>query len=281
MFDVEATWVRDSSTGLVTRRSVVGALAGGLAALTWTGTGQTRKKGRNGSRQRRNSRLSAQATGHGVRPIGDFIDAQGTTFDFVPPVADVLAWTSPLAETPLLFAWVDYAGVADGFQGLKLGTRSVGTIIEKPLPNGRAEVRVILHTHKALAWVIELDLSNPNTIRDQIANKQPIFGYRPQEIVAAAKPKPKPSLVEVDFQLKFINTAPGADLPDLVKATFADEPDPPDGFDFLSVDFRARGLGTVRAGNKPGRLKVEQVGVNIVSNPNFSLEVVEVKQLGK
>lgn len=262
-------WLRHA-----TRRGAIGLLAGGLGLVVEYHIGLTRKKHRS---RKPPSRAGAESKGvAGVRRIEDFVNAQGTNFDFVPPVPDVVGWATP-SDDPPLFAWVDYAGVADGFQGLELGTKTAGTVIERRLDDGRAEVRVILNTRNALAWVIQLDLGG--NVLDQIAIKTPIFGYRPQE--AAAPPRPNPSLVGSKFEIEFINTAPGAPLPDLVKAAFALNPDPPAGFELLAVDFKAHGIGTIRDGNRRGRLEVKQVGEELnTPDANFPVEVIEVRRLG-
>lgn len=266
---------REWSQRGLTRRVAFGLLAGGIGAMAGTESGLARKKPRT---RKPPSRVGAESRGGGrVRRIGEFVGVQGTTFDFVSPVPDVVGWATPSADPPL-FAWVDYAGVADGFQGLKLGTKFSGTVLLKPLDDGRAEVRVILNTRNALAWVIELDLNGD--VLDQIANKTPLFGYRPQE--AAAPPKPKPSLVDSQFHIRFINTDLDAPLPDLVEAAFALEPDPPEGFELISLDFRAHGIGTIRDGNRRGRLEIRQVGEELnTPDANFPAEVIEVRRLGR
>ena len=257
----------------ITRRTALGALAGGVATTVWSGGGLARK--------RRGRAVGTESSGGSrKRPIGDFLDAQGTTQVFVPPVPDVVGWATP-SDTPVLFAWVDYPGGADGFRGIQLGTRTSGNVSEKRLKDGRAEVKVELKTTKALAWVIELDLGGD--VLDQIANKQPIFGYRPQEV--AAPSKPKPSLVESKFEVKFINTAPGAPLPDLVKATALGEA--PEGFELLTEKFEAKGRGTIRNGQNPGHLLIVQVGIRLNrTNPDctttdcFPVEIIRVQRTG-
>lgn len=47
------------------------------------------------------------------QPISDFVDAQGTTFVFVPPVADFIGFTNIVEN---LCASVDYAGLANEFK---------------------------------------------------------------------------------------------------------------------------------------------------------------------
>jgi hypothetical protein len=101
-----------------------------------------------------------QAAGPAVqRPISDFLDAQGTTMVFNAPVPDQLGWANNpdlSNKPPFQFALFDYAGLANDYlishRYPSLGTTTDGTITERPLADGRAEVHVILHTTNALAF---------------------------------------------------------------------------------------------------------------------------------
>ena len=53
-----------------------------------------------------------------TRPLSDFLDAQGSTVIFFPPVADMLAWVDLGFE---YFALVDYAGLADDYVAFETG----------------------------------------------------------------------------------------------------------------------------------------------------------------
>jgi hypothetical protein len=48
-----------------------------------------------------------------TRPLPDFVDAQGMTSKFFPPVQDMLGWDDGLAATN--FGLVDYAGLANAY----------------------------------------------------------------------------------------------------------------------------------------------------------------------
>src|SRR5262245_50908028 len=73
------------------------------------------------------------------RPISEFIDVQGTTNVFFPPVGDFVFWFSAANRPPVRDAYVDYAGLADKYirtasNGQKsLGTTMTGSIIDRPL----------------------------------------------------------------------------------------------------------------------------------------------------
>ena len=102
-----------------------------------------------------------------TRPIEEFVAAQGTyCLDdgnggcvlFVPPLQNFFGWST--LAIPRCAA-VDYAGIANAYieatsGGTRsLGTRMDGTVTERPLADGRAEIDVLLHTTKALTWVID------------------------------------------------------------------------------------------------------------------------------
>ena len=132
----------------VTRRVAFGALAGGMITAAELETGQARTK------KRAQAAAKPSAAAERQRPISEFVTAQGSTTQFVPPVPDVLGWAT-FSDDPVLFAWVDYAGVADEFLHGALGTATSGNVIEQPQKDGRAKVHVSLHTRNALAWVID------------------------------------------------------------------------------------------------------------------------------
>jgi hypothetical protein len=184
----------------------------------------------------------------GQRPIEDFVNAQGTfciddgqggCFLFVPPIANFLGLSDPEEE---IAASVDYAGLADAFAGGAFGTETTGTVTERPLNDGRAEVHVRLHTTNALSWVVDgFDFTGPL-----------LFGNRAPEVLAGAEP----ALGESFLHVKFINTAPGAPLPDLIQLLVAPEP----GQELVFLSFHARADGPLADGS-PGRVEVVQTGL--------------------
>jgi hypothetical protein len=224
------------------------------------------------------------------RPISDFLSAQGTTSLFNPPVRDYLGWTRPFTNPELnqVLASVDYAGIAAAFVGSSLGTTISGSVHERPLADGRAEVSVILRTKNALTYVVgpPFDIRNPS-----LTGTGPLsFAYRPQDIVA--NPSLRPGLAESHLNLVFKNTAPGAPLPDAVEAFFRGIVAP--GQELVSVSFRANAAGPLRAlaglgpDGTPGRCIVTQSGVLFRGGPHFSgarsdgfpVERVELRRTG-
>lgn len=216
------------------------------------------------------------------RPISDFVDAQGTfclpfgfpgtTFVngcglFVPPVLNFVGWDT-LQEVPpqrgnvqpVRCASVDYAGLENDYivsnGGNSLGTQIDGTITERPLADGRAEVTVLLHTTNALTWVA----SGGDNGACDFATDQLLFGNRvpdvlPPVVVDAA-------LGDSFLKVVFINTAPGDPLPDLEQLIF----DPLQGQELRSISLRAQANGTLRLAfgvpdGTPGRAEVSQTGL--------------------
>ena len=152
------------------------------------------------------------------RPLSDFLSKQGTTMVFNTPVPDQIGWvnnpTGPFPPAATRFALFDYAGLAadylDQTFGISLGATTSGSVTERPLADGRAEVTVILHTTNALAWV-------SSTAPNPDPNQNPaLFGYKAAEI--AMDPRKEPALGESHLHVVFKNPTPGADLPDLVNA---------------------------------------------------------------
>lgn len=215
-----------------------------------------------------------------TRPIADFVDAQGTyciddgnggCFLFVPPVANFFAWTDPKRN---LSVSIDYAGLVDRYLASigapLLGTTTDGTVVERPLRDGRAEVTVTLHTRNALTWVIA---GEDNTY--DYANAPTLLGARITEVLQDGQ---APALGESLLQVKFINTAPGAPLPDLEQLLG----DPAAGQEGPSlISFRGRADGELHAvegvegwnvaEGTPGRVATSQtglLGVSLIANPN-------------
>jgi hypothetical protein len=188
------------------------------------------------------------------RPIEEFVEAQGTfcfpdgaggCLIFVPPIENFLGWVSPD-----YCASVDYAGLANAEWGELFGTTTRGSVTERPLADGRAEVNVRLHTSNALTWVIGSECD--------FANSPVLFGQRTPEGSEWANA----ALGESLLQVKFINTAPGDPLPDLIQLWAL----PLDGQELQSIKFTARADGPLREAygvpdGTPGRTKVIQIGL--------------------
>jgi hypothetical protein len=243
----------------VSRREFVNALAS-TAAVAWVG----------------GSGLVFPANTHGAegnqRPIADFLSAQGTTMVFNTPVRDQIAWFSavappPVRRPPVRFALVDYCGFADEYlqsidPSLALGTSTGGSVTERPLSDGRAEVTVILHTTSALTWALNINLSDPNFDPNAAPTD---FGFRAAEL-ALFPDLTEPALGESHLKMVFRNTSPGAPLPDLVNAFVLGNAEP--GQELISLAFRSDSEGPLHASfgvpeGTPGQCVVTQTGITM------------------
>ena len=203
------------------------------------------------------------------RPISDFLQTQGTFCFaspvgcslFVPPVANFVGWTSPS-----MAAAVDYAGLANTCFGNAFGTTTTGMITERALANGQAEVTVLLFTKNALTWVVQgADFENGSVL----------FGHRwnttSPTCVLNGTP---PALGNSFLHIKFINTAPGAPLPDFIQLLFSPGP----GQQFIESVFQAIATGPLASG-APGTVTVAQTANIERSNPQAS--VINLRQTGE
>lgn len=201
----------------------------------------------------------------GERPLSDFLNAQGTTSFFWPPFPDYLGWannstlvSSSGKSLECRFAGIDYAGLSAQYLrdhvGLDLGTAVSGSVHERPLADGRAEVSVSLHATNALTFAqtcANLGPGNPSA-----------FGEQQTDLLL--NPYLEPGLSMVNFMVVFKNTAPGAPLPDIVCVTGATAC--PDGFELVSLYMRANGSGPLHYSSgyeegTPGHLVVTQTGI--------------------
>jgi hypothetical protein len=215
-----------------------------------------------------------------TRPITDLLSTQGTfcvddgsggCFLFVPPDPNFLGWSEDLdrdnngvLDHSSLFAGIDYAGLANAYPGGN-GPQMTGTITERPLKDGRAEVTVILHTKNANAWIIELSLDDLNgDTLGAIAGKPTLLGHRPVDVLAGGSQ----ALADSVLHVTFINSAPGAPLPDLLQ--LLNFPDTLPGTEVKFVSFKAevKGAFTAEYGvpeGTPGACSVVQTGLFMAS----------------
>ena len=238
--------------------------------------------------------LTAQVTATTTRPISDFLSAQGTfclprtvfglpippacytyppfTFTLLPSayqsapqntspgIPAFVIWSQKLPTQPCVS--VDYAGLENEFlqefYNVSLGTTTDGTITERPLANGTAEVTVLLHTQNALTFVVEG--STVGCDFENLDNKV-LFGYPPADIGSTQNPS-MASLADSFLKVVFTNNAPGAPLPDMEQLFFAPLP----GEELRFVSFHVQATGSLRApfgvaDGTPGRAEVAQTGL--------------------
>ena len=211
-----------------------------------------------------------------TRPIADFLDKQGQhrTMGLVPEFIAFNAYFDPATGTQR-GASIDYAGLGTAVikeqthGAVHLRTKMHGSVYERPLADGRAEVTVQLHTHNALSVAI----TQPEADYDD--KGQPIFGYRPQDIVedflADGRLDVTPSVGHSLLHVVLINPAVGIDLPDLVVFLGLGTILP--GQELVSISMFARAHGTVREATteQAGSLHVMQD-----SGLDFSFPVEEI-----
>jgi hypothetical protein len=191
-----------------------------------------------------------------VRSLNEFLDAQGTTSEFVPHVPDYVGWTDNPAPNPsTTFALIDYAGLANNYikseGGKSLGTKVTGTVVERT-QGGRTEVHVRLFTTNALAWAFKLDsITDPFPL---FFSTTPLaFGVRADDVLDNGA---KPALAVTYFDVKFMNTGRCATLPDLQQLVNSTKPyQTPYSFTFQALAYG-------KSDGKPALLRVEQVCAN-------------------
>ena len=197
------------------------------------------------------------------RPISDFTSSQGTFCPVLPDpkclnfVSSYIGWTGPSTPAPTRLAAIDFAAKEPvvGSGPNRLNTSFTGSITERALPDGRAELHIILHTRNALAQVWACDnFVCPSGAPAGAA----LFGHTASEVLAGAAPGVANSSLEVTL----INSAPGAPIPDLVRFVVGDLPFQ----DLARGSFQANGTGPLRSGfgvadGTPGRLQIVQAGL--------------------
>jgi hypothetical protein len=143
-----------------------------------------------------------------IRPLEDFLSAQGSSISFFPPVPDYLGWSGADSET---FALVDYAGLAAAYltgKSVDLGTEVRGVVTECELTDGSAQVSVALVTDNAMGFAQDI----ATLIADDFdfAGTDTSFGNKAVDI-AGGEPA---ALGSADLYLSFRISAPGDPLPD-------------------------------------------------------------------
>jgi hypothetical protein len=163
------------------------------------------------------------------RPISDFLSTQVTG----------TAWYN--GDNPLYRYLVDFAGVFPRNNGLDLPPTIEGTITERPLSDGTAEVTVDIRSHNALTWI------------DKYATHEVVFGEHPLAVKAHATP----TLGYVHLRWDFINSEPRAPIPDFHAPNVPTK----------SVKMEANAFGPLKAAagmgpdGTPGHGWTNQVGV--------------------
>ena len=198
-------------------------LCAAVALLAFVGTGQ------------------ANAQGTRQRPFSDFLNAQNTFFNPSLCKGTTLAWAPPDFSA---LAIVDYTGktgdcVQNLHNGPALNSRVDGTVTERDLADGTAEITVNVHFRNVFAVAIDFIQGG-------------FFGYDTTELFN--HPERTPGLATGNLLLKLIIAHPGDPLPDLAALG---------GYTFFR--FGANGDGPLRADGEaegtPAKLVISQTGV--------------------
>jgi hypothetical protein len=221
------------------------------------------------------------------RPIEDWVAAQGTfcwpdgmggCFLFVPPVENFQGWSDPAKGICAAF---DYAGLADEWitsasgGTVSFGTTVSGSVTERPLADGRAEIHVRLHTRNAMTFAV--DGCN------DFSSDPLLFGHRADEILAGSEA----ALGNVYFDLKYISPTPGAPFPDLLRLLYF----PEDGEELLMTSIYVSASGPLGAAygvadGTPGSLTCVQTGLYMTNfmgatGDAFPAESINLRVVGR
>ena len=212
------------------------------------------------------------AAGTRQRPFSEWLSVQGGAVVNPPLCAStVVAW---LPRDMTTLARADYSGkIGDCITnagGPDFHPEFYGTVTERDLPDGTAEIHVIHHFKNT--YVVARDNEAPGS------PSPAILGYNPSELIA--DPSLSSAVASGTIQVKFIIAAPGDPLPGLFQA------------ETLSVSVRFQGSGPLREQfgveeGTPGKVVVSQTGLfslpgqgNGVAD-GFPAELVHVFQVGK
>ena len=214
--------------------------------------------------------LQVNAAGARQRSFSEWLTAQGTFVDPANCASFVFGWLTPDFAT---FARADYSGkICDCITnngGPVFSPGFSGTVTERDLPDGTAEIHVIHHFTNT--YVVARDSQQPG-------NPSPaILGYNPVELFG--HPELQSAVASGTFQARFILPHPGFPLPNLAEVNT------------LSVSIRFQGSGPLRstfgvAEGTPGKVIVNQIGLfNIPGQGNgvadgFPAELINVFQSG-
>ncbi|HVE60126.1 MAG TPA: hypothetical protein VNB22_25145 [Pyrinomonadaceae bacterium] len=217
--------------------------------------------------------MQVSAAGTRQRPFSDWLSAQGSSVNPSNCAASVTGWLTPDFAT---FARADYSGKIGNcitmHGGPVFNPEFSGTVTERDLPDGTAEILVI--EHFANTYVVARDNTQP------VPPGFPapaILGFNSNELFG--HPELQSAVASGMIQVKFIIEHPGDPLPDLV------------AIDFLSLSARFQGSGPLRTAfgvdeGTPGKVVVSQTGLfNIPGQGNgvadsFPAELVRVFKAG-
>jgi len=192
-----------------------------------------------------------------------FADSSGACTLFAPPVANYIFFQATATQW---IAAVDYAGLENAwlknasFGRQSYRTRFSGTVDERPLRDGRADIKIRLRIERAAARVFLPD----GTL---------LFGNASPSVLTGAKP----AIGESSLDFEFINPRVGMPLPDLLQVGFANIT----GQDFVILHMRSEATGPLHAAfgvpeGTRGRMVVDMIST--AANPS-AREVLQLSTL--
>jgi hypothetical protein len=210
---------------------------------------------------------SGRDSQNGGQPsIDDFINAQGSTPDrnftfgfyetpFAPHLPNyAVGFTTATCpgdfcqyQDGMRIAVVDYAGGANDYLKKSgygsLNTKTDGSVTQRPLPDGRVEVTVVLHTQNALTFISRWDPNGASPPQNAETNTR-LFGSSVSDLLHYRTDRPAlaDSLLVMVFK-----QAPNSPMPDLVKLfAFGAYPN----LELVSLYFSVNATGTLPNGSK-------------------------------
>ena len=208
------------------------------------------------------------------RQISEFLNAQGTQSTFFPPVPDYVGWADGGFIT---FALVDYAGVADAYVQAQPGggnwrpwmlDSANSSVMECPLPSGRAEIRVHLSSNNAMGFAQSIDALVASGF--DFLNTPTIFGDKVQGVPG------KWAFGSADLNTTFTISGPGQTLPDFFSVINETGKNGKLRYGPVTLDIRSATQGPA---SDPRCLRVHQVASTSANGKNlvFSTEIVQIE----
>jgi len=208
----------------------------------------------------------SDSQGDGQSSIQDFINAQGSTPDsafsfgfyqtpFAPKLPNyAVGFTTTNCPSDFCqyqdgsrIAVVDYADGANNYlkkhRYSSLNTQTDGSVTQRPLPDGRVEITVVLHTQNALTFISRWDPNGASPPQNAETNTR-LFGSSVSDLLhfRTNRPALADSLLVMVFK-----QPPNRPLPDLVKLfAFGAYP----YLELVSVYFSVNATGTLPNGSK-------------------------------
>ena len=222
-----------------------------------------------------------KAAGQGVtpRPLSNFLENQGQSQNFFPPVQDYVGWTDgPFVQ----FALIDYAGLAAEWlketSDIDLHTRVGGNVTQRTISYDSGlytvEITITLRTANALGFAQYIE----DIFSLGFLGAPTIFGAKAQDVAdPAIAADPATGWAHLDLTFTMQSEEPVPDLPNLLELF-----DTPEVFRPASFEFESKIIDTQRPGSPNVSLHVHQVASIGEGEPDwtYDTEDIEIEELG-